>query len=114
MNRDFREQGPRRALNLGHTLGHALEAWSQGTDQPLSHGEAVAIGMAVVFRIAAERGTCPLASGGAGDRDCWKPADCPPAGFPLPATSWSACLAETRSKVPARVSGGCYPNRWVA
>ena len=60
VNRDFREHGPRRALNLGHTLGHVVEAWSQGTDRPLSHGQAVAIGMAVVFRTAAERGTCPL------------------------------------------------------
>jgi len=60
VNRDFRELGPRRALNLGHTLGHAVEAWSQDTDSPLSHGEAVSIGMAVVFRVAAERGTCPV------------------------------------------------------
>ena len=60
VNQDFREQGIRRALNLGHTLGHALEAWSHETDNPLSHGQAVAIGMAVVFRIAAERGDCSL------------------------------------------------------
>jgi len=60
VNRDFRERGPRRALNLGHTLGHVLEAWSHDTATPLSHGEAVAIGMAVVFRIAAERGSCSL------------------------------------------------------
>lgn len=60
VNRDFREQGPRRALNLGHTLGHVVEAWSHETDAPLTHGAAVSIGMAVVFRIAAERGTCPL------------------------------------------------------
>ncbi len=60
VNRDFREQGPRRALNLGHTLGHVLEAWSHESDEPLTHGAAVSIGMAVVFRIAAERGTCPL------------------------------------------------------
>jgi len=60
VGRDFREQGPRRALNLGHTLGHALEAWRAGTDTPLSHGQAVAIGTAVVFRVAADRGLCPL------------------------------------------------------
>jgi 3-dehydroquinate synthetase len=62
VNRDFHEKGPRRMLNLGHTLGHALEAWSQDTDRPLSHGQAVSVGMAVVFRIAAERGTCSLAT----------------------------------------------------
>lgn len=60
VGRDFLEQGPRRALNLGHTLGHALEAWSAGAGAPLSHGQAVAIGTAVVFRIAAGRGLCPL------------------------------------------------------
>ncbi len=60
VNRDFREQGPRRALNLGHTLGHVVEAWSHETDKPLTHGAAVSIGMAVVFRIAAERGTCSV------------------------------------------------------
>lgn len=60
VEQDFREQGLRRSLNLGHTLGHALEALSQDGPEPLGHGEAVAIGMAVVFRIAAERGLCPL------------------------------------------------------
>lgn len=62
VNRDFHDKGPRRMLNLGHTLGHALEAWSQDTDHPLSHGQAVSVGMAVIFRIAAERGTCSLAT----------------------------------------------------
>ena len=60
VNRDFREMGERRNLNLGHTLGHALEAWSHQQSRALTHGEAVAIGMAVVFRVAAARGTCPL------------------------------------------------------
>jgi len=62
VGRDFREGGIRRALNLGHTLGHALEAHGQAGGEPLSHGQAVAVGMAVVCRIAAERGTFPLAS----------------------------------------------------
>jgi len=60
VNKDFRESGLRKALNLGHTLGHVLEAHSHGTDRPLSHGQAVAIGMAVVFRISAERGIFPV------------------------------------------------------
>ncbi len=60
VGRDFHEHGPRRALNLGHTLGHALESYSAGSASPLTHGQAVAIGMAVVFRIAADRGLCPL------------------------------------------------------
>ncbi len=39
---DYREVGERRVLNLGHTLGHALEA---ATGHRLSHGEAVAYGL---------------------------------------------------------------------
>ena len=60
VNKDFRESGLRKALNLGHTLGHVLEAHSHATDRPLSHGQAVSIGMAVVFRISAERGIFPV------------------------------------------------------
>lgn len=56
---DFREAGPRQALNLGHTLGHALEL-SQG----LSHGEAVAAGMAAAARLAVARGLCPAGEAG--------------------------------------------------
>ncbi len=59
---DFREKGVRKSLNLGHTLGHALEAFDMARGGDLGHGQAVAIGMAVVFRIAAERGTCPLSA----------------------------------------------------
>ncbi len=59
---DFKESGPRQALNLGHTLGHALEAHSVGSERPLSHGAAVAIGMAVVSSIAAERRLYPRAA----------------------------------------------------
>jgi len=47
------EAGPRRVLNLGHTLGHALEPLLS-----IGHGEAVALGMAVAARIAAARGLC--------------------------------------------------------
>lgn len=60
VERDFREVADRRALNLGHTLGHALESWSRQREQPMEHGEAVAIGLAVAFKVAAERGICPL------------------------------------------------------
>ena len=46
---DEREQGQRILLNYGHTLGHALEAWS---DYRIRHGEAVAIGMMAAATIA--------------------------------------------------------------
>ena len=47
--------GRRQLLNLGHTVGHAVEARSHYS---VSHGCAVAIGMAVVARGAAAMGIC--------------------------------------------------------
>lgn len=46
VNNDPLETGTRRLLNFGHTLGHAFETYSLRNDSnPLSHGEAVAMGM---------------------------------------------------------------------
>lgn len=42
---DPTEKGLRKILNFGHTIGHAIETLSFETDQPLLHGEAVAIGI---------------------------------------------------------------------
>ena len=47
--RDPREQGERRKLNLGHTLGHAIE---QASGYRLHHGEAVALGLRAACFIA--------------------------------------------------------------
>jgi 3-dehydroquinate synthase len=56
---DEREGGLRMILNLGHTLGHAIEA-ATGYKQ-LLHGEAVAWGMIAAVGIAAKRGTVSAA-----------------------------------------------------
>jgi 3-dehydroquinate synthase len=56
--RDETETGDRMLLNLGHTFGHALEAWA-GFSQRLLHGEAIAIGMAQAFRFSEEQGLAP-------------------------------------------------------
>jgi 3-dehydroquinate synthase len=46
VNSDFTETGLRKALNFGHTIGHAIESYSQKYDSdPLLHGEAIAIGL---------------------------------------------------------------------
>lgn len=43
---DPKEKGLRKILNFGHTIGHAIEGYSLYNDQnPLLHGEAIAIGM---------------------------------------------------------------------
>ena len=56
---DEKEQGLRRILNYGHTLGHALEAQSNFT---LAHGEAVALGMIAAARISENSGYLDQAS----------------------------------------------------
>lgn len=53
VRRDPHERGERKLLNLGHTLGHALESASEFSWR---HGEAVAVGIAAVCRLSAERG----------------------------------------------------------
>lgn len=43
---DPKEQGIRKSLNFGHTVGHAIESFfMEGTSKSLFHGESVAIGM---------------------------------------------------------------------
>lgn len=56
--RDERETGDRALLNLGHTFGHALEA-ATGFSNRLVHGEGVAIGMALAFKLSVKLGLCP-------------------------------------------------------
>lgn len=55
---DERESGVRALLNLGHTFGHALEV-EYGYDGRLTHGEAVAVGIAMAFAYCAENNICP-------------------------------------------------------
>ncbi len=55
--REERPSGGRALLNLGHTFGHALEA-EIGYGGGLLHGEAVAIGLGLAFRLSARLGHC--------------------------------------------------------
>lgn len=57
VGRDEREAGPRRVLNFGHTIGHALEAVTRF--RRFRHGEAVAYGMLAAARISVTRGLMP-------------------------------------------------------
>ncbi|MBV2130040.1 3-dehydroquinate synthase [Arsukibacterium indicum] len=54
VSRDETEQGDRALLNLGHTFGHAIEAF-MGYGNWL-HGEAVAVGMVMAAELSAHRG----------------------------------------------------------
>jgi 3-dehydroquinate synthase len=59
--RDETETGERMLLNLGHTFGHALEAWAGYSDR-LLHGEAVAIGICLAFELSRELGLVDAAA----------------------------------------------------
>ena len=50
---DPHEEGPRKALNFGHTVGHALEAWSHTHGVPMAHGRCVGHGMRCALRLGA-------------------------------------------------------------
>jgi 3-dehydroquinate synthase len=55
VTRDERESGPRRALNFGHTIGHALESITRY--RRFRHGEAIGHGMLAAARLSVMRGT---------------------------------------------------------
>ena len=54
--KDEFDNGCRQLLNLGHTVGHAIELCS---NLKISHGSAVAIGTVVVTKMAVALGICP-------------------------------------------------------
>jgi len=88
VGQDERETGRRAALNLGHTLGHALEA-ATGYRRFL-HGEAVAWGLLAAARLGARRGLR------------YPPS---PTSTPMPSAPTSGA---TKSATP-RVSAGSSP-----
>lgn len=47
VEQDLTETGLRRALNLGHTVGHAFESYALQRGKPVPHGYAVAWGLVV-------------------------------------------------------------------
>ena len=55
------DTGARQKLNLGHTVGHGIEAHSNFT---VSHGKAVAAGMAIVARAGTAWGICDACTAG--------------------------------------------------
>jgi 3-dehydroquinate synthase len=62
---DPKEQGLRKTLNFGHTIGHFLEL---ATDFELLHGEAVAIGMLIEAQLAENLGVAEPGTGDAIER----------------------------------------------
>ena len=55
VSEDPLEKGLRMLLNFGHSIGHAIESYFLETEDPLTHGEAVAIGMVCEMDAAPRR-----------------------------------------------------------
>ena len=55
VEKDEFDSGERQKLNLGHTIGHSIELCS---NFEISHGSAVAIGLAIISRASAKKGLC--------------------------------------------------------
>jgi len=55
------EQGLRKTLNYGHTLGHAIESYclESNSKESLLHGEAIAVGMILATYISSEQYSFP-------------------------------------------------------
>jgi 3-dehydroquinate synthase len=56
VKQDPTENGIRKALNFGHTLGHGIESCFLESETPLLHGEAIAIGLILESYISKEKG----------------------------------------------------------
>lgn len=72
------DRGERKLLNLGHTIGHAIENCSGYT---ISHGHAVAMGMAMMARACEKMGRCEEGTSEKLEKMLIKhnlPVDCPP------------------------------------
>ncbi len=52
------ESGARKSLNFGHTLGHAIEALALRQGEPMTHGEAVSIGIHAATFLSRAVGRC--------------------------------------------------------
>lgn len=56
VERDEKERGERRLLNLGHTFGHAIEKCSDDSGNKILHGEAISIGTIIAAKISNKMG----------------------------------------------------------
>ena len=61
VKKDPQDKDIRHILNLGHTFGHGIEAYSHQTEKPYSHGEAVGIGMICALYLSVKKLGLPQA-----------------------------------------------------
>lgn len=57
---DPTENNIRKALNFGHTIGHAFESYAMQQNRPIQHGHAVAYGMIAELFLSVKKCSFPL------------------------------------------------------
>jgi 3-dehydroquinate synthase len=62
VQQDPLEQGMRKALNFGHTLGHAIESLALQNKEDILHGEAIAHGMVLALKLSIKYSKLPSKS----------------------------------------------------
>lgn len=60
VSNDPTEQNIRKALNFGHTIGHAFESYAMKQNRPIQHGYAVAYGMIAELYLSVKKCNFPL------------------------------------------------------
>lgn len=97
VEQDERETGLRKLLNLGHTPAHAIEKLS---DYQISHGRAVAMGLAIMARASARRGFC--------SDECAARIECVLSGCSLPVSTdfTPEAMAAIAASDKKRTAGG--------
>lgn len=60
VSQDREENGLRKQLNFGHTIGHAIESYFLKNNKPVLHGEAVAAGMLIELKLSTDSLSFPL------------------------------------------------------
>ena len=105
VNKDERESGLRMILNLGHTLGHAIEQVTRY--KALLHGEAVGWGMVAALYLARQRGTISTSQAERLENLIHLYGPLPALNCARP--SWWRRPARTR-RIPAACGGLCCPS----
>lgn len=100
---DEREEGPRKALNFGHSIGHAIESFSLARGPALTHGEAISIGMygeSYISHRAGKISAADLSTIDAGLRAAGLPARLP---FAIPTADLRALISKDKKNVGGQV-----------
>jgi 3-dehydroquinate synthase len=100
---DETEQGPRKNLNFGHSIGHAIEAFSLAHGPALTHGEAISIGMygeAYISHRIGKISAADLTTIDAGLTTAGLPARLP---FAIPAAELRALISKDKKNVGGQV-----------